>query len=107
MFFSAHKVQYLGHQNSEEGIQLLANKVSSIFKAPTPTNLQQLRSFVSLVNYYRKSIPNIATPPPPLDWLLQEDTNWVWSQNCARHSKKQRRKLYQLKSFPLRSGLNN
>ena len=53
--FLLHKVKYLGHQISEEGIQPFASKVSAIIKAPTPKDLQQLRSFLGLVNYYGKS----------------------------------------------------
>ncbi len=81
--FMIPKVEYLGHQISEEGIQPLANKVSAIIKAPAPKDLQQLRSFLGLVNYYGKFIPNLATLLQPLNSLLQADTKWVWSKRCA------------------------
>ena len=42
-----------------------------------------MRSFLGLVNYYGKFIPNLATLLQPLNSLLQADTKWVWSQKCA------------------------
>ena len=75
---------YVGHQISEEGIQPLVSKVSAITKAPTPKDLQQLRSFLGLVNYYGKFISNLATLLQPLNSLLQADTKWVWLQECAQ-----------------------
>ena len=58
--FLLRRVEYLRHQISEEGIQLLAIKVSAKIKAPTPKDLQQLRSFLGLVNYYEKFIPTVV-----------------------------------------------
>ena len=91
--FLLPRVEYLGHQISEEGIQPLANKVSAIIEAPTPKDLQQLRSFLGLVNYYGKFIPNLATLLQPLHSLLQTDTKWVWSQKCARAFQEAKEKI--------------
>ena len=51
-------IEYLGHQISSDGVRPLLNKVDAIVKAPLPQNLQQLRSFLGLINYYGKFIPN-------------------------------------------------
>ena len=91
--FLLPRVEYLGHQISEEGIKPLANKVSAIIKAPTPKDLQQLRSFLGLVNYYGKFIPNLATLLQPLNSLLQADTKWVWSQRCAKAFQEAKEKI--------------
>lgn len=61
-------VEYLGHQINRNGIQPLQSKVEAIVvNAPVPKNVQELRSFLGLLNYYGKFIPNLATilPPPP------------------------------------------
>ena len=46
----------------------MANKLEAIVQAPKPHNLQELRSFLGLLNYYHKFISNLATlhPPPQL-----------------------------------------
>ena len=43
-------VEYLGHHISKEGISVLPSKVEAIVRAPTPTNITQLRSFLGLIN---------------------------------------------------------
>ena len=82
--FLLPKVEYLGHQISSDGIQPLPSKVTAIIEAPTPKNLQQLRSFLGLINYYAKFIPNLATILQPLNSLLQAGKKWNWSVECAQ-----------------------
>ena len=73
-------VEYLGHQVSKDGIRALPSKVAAIDKAPAPTNIQELCSFLGLLNYYGKFIPNLATVLHPLNALLQTDRKWTWSK---------------------------
>ena len=42
-------------------------------QAPEPENLQQLRSYLGLLNYYGRLIPNLATVAHPLNKLLRDD----------------------------------
>ncbi|XP_061191727.1 uncharacterized protein K02A2.6-like [Saccostrea echinata] len=59
-FFKA-QVSYCGHMISEEGLKKSPDKVNAVLNAPGPENLQQLRSFLGLVNYYRSFLPNLST----------------------------------------------
>ena len=52
--FLLPSVEYLGHRISAKGLQPTDEKVRAIEKAPTPSDVSQLRSFVGLVNYYCK-----------------------------------------------------
>ncbi len=47
-------VEYLGHRISSQGIHPLEGKKEAILRAPPPENLQQLRSYLGLLNYYGK-----------------------------------------------------
>ena len=47
-----------------------------ILEAPTPKDLNQMRSFLSLVNYYAKFIPNLSKVLHPLNRLLRQDVSW-------------------------------
>ncbi|XP_072357065.1 uncharacterized protein [Scyliorhinus torazame] len=47
---------------------------------PTPTDTSHLRSFLGLVNYYGKFLPNLATTLAPLHLLLKKNHTWVWGQ---------------------------
>ena len=82
--FLTASVEYLGHLIDQDGIRPLPSKVAAIVKAPAPTNLQELRSFLGLLNYYRKFIPNLSTLIHPLNQLLQADRKWSWTEECAK-----------------------
>ena len=64
--FMMPSVEYLGHQISTKGIQPTEDKVRAIKDAPVPTDVTQLRSFVGLVNYYGKFLPNLSSVLAPL-----------------------------------------
>ena len=80
--FLMASVEYLGHQIDKDGIRALPNKITAIANAPAPNNVQELRSFLGLLNYYGKFIPNLATLLHPLNSLLQADRKWLWSKEC-------------------------
>ena len=82
--FMANSVTYLGHKIDKEGLHTTNEKVDAVINAPEPRNLQQLRSFLGMVNYYRKFLPNLSTTLRPLNALLQKNTSWRWSQECKQ-----------------------
>ena len=43
-----------------DGIHLLNEKVRVIEDAPEPKSVSELKSFLGLVNYYSKSLPNLS-----------------------------------------------
>ena len=49
-----------------------------IHEAPAPKDVSQLKSFLGLLNYYCKFLPNLSTTLAPLYKLLQKKTNWQW-----------------------------
>ena len=64
--FCLPEVEYLGHSNSAEGLCPSVTKVQAITDAPKPSKVSELKSFLGLVNYYAKFIPNLATTLAPL-----------------------------------------
>ena len=46
--------------------------------------MQELRSFLGLVNYYGRFIPNLATVARPLNMLLRKNCQWKWSGDQAQ-----------------------
>ena len=82
--FLAHSVEYLGHRIDKEGISALPRKVEAIANAPQPTNVQELRSFLGLINYYGKFIQDLATLLYPLNQLLQANKKWEWTTDCTQ-----------------------
>ena len=58
--FFQTKYTYCGHELARVTQDSRENSYS-FFNAPRPENVQQLRSFLGLVNYYHKFLPNLAT----------------------------------------------
>ena len=95
--FMANSVEYLGHRIDQEGIHALPHKVSAIVNAPAPTNVQELRSFLGLINYYSKFIRNLASLLHPLNQLLQVNKKWEWTDKCATAFKQAKQQLISAK----------
>ena len=64
--FNVKNIEVLGHLISAEGIQPLQSRVKAIRDFSMPLNLKQLQSFLGLINYSRKFIPNLSIIFKPL-----------------------------------------
>lgn len=80
--FMQNSVSYLGHVIDAMGIHTMKEKTDAIQRAPVPKNVTELRSFLALLNYYGKFIPNLSTLIQPMTALLHKDATWEWSDNC-------------------------
>ena len=94
--FLLPSVSYLGHVISSDGLHTEESKVRAIVDAPEPQNVGELRSFLGMVNYYGKFLPDLATVLSPLYKLLQGSIGWSWGR-------KQRESFNRVKDL-LRSG---
>ena len=60
----------MGHVISTDGIKPDPVKVSAVVNMSSPQNKEELRSFLGLMNYSGKFIPNLADLTAPLRQLL-------------------------------------
>ena len=72
------EIEYLSHKINHEGLQPSDSKVAAIVEAPLPTNVSELKSFLGVVNYYGKFLPNLSTTLAPRYQLLRKETPWRW-----------------------------
>ena len=86
--FMMTEVEYLGHKISAKGLQPTTQKVRAITEAPRPTNVTQLKSFLGMLNYYGKFLPNLSTHLAPLYALLQKQSPWFWGNQQDKAFKK-------------------
>ena len=69
--FMLPAVEYLDHRISAQGLQPTQEKIQAIHGAPAPSNVGQLKSYLGLLNYYCKFLPNLSSTMAPLYRLLQ------------------------------------
>ncbi|PAA73574.1 hypothetical protein BOX15_Mlig008794g1 [Macrostomum lignano] len=83
--FMQTSISYLGHRIDADGLHPIKDKVEAIVSAPAPKDATQLRSFLGMVNYYGKFLPNLSQILAPLHLLLREQHRWNWgaAQNSA------------------------
>lgn len=82
-YFLRDEVEYFAFKVNKDGIHPSPKKVEAILKLADPENKRELQSWLGIVNYYRKFIPNMATVLEPLTHLLSNDVEWNWTQACA------------------------
>ncbi|XP_037915018.1 uncharacterized protein K02A2.6-like [Hermetia illucens] len=74
-----NSIDYLGHQFNRKGIYPVEDKLIAIKNAAIPTNKKELRSFLGLVNFYEKFIPNLHGACSELHALTGTKSQWRWS----------------------------
>ena len=70
------EVSYLGHRIDQDGLHPLADKVRAIVEAPAPN---KLKSYLGLLTYYGKFLPDLSSVLAPLYHLLRKHVSWCWS----------------------------
>ena len=71
---------FAGHIVSQNGIRPEHDKYKAIKEFPTPKNLKDLRSFLSLANQLADFVPDLAHMSAGLRPLLKERNAWVWEK---------------------------
>ena len=83
----------LGHWIDKNDISPLPQKMDAVMQAKSPTNVTELKSYLGLLNYYGKFLPNLATTLHPLHDLLQKDRPWKRTEACERVFVKSKKQL--------------
>ena len=80
--FAVNSVSYLGFKVDKQGIHKTDDKITAIKNVQTPKNADEVKSFLGLVTFYAKFVPNLATMASPLYDLTKLDTPFNWSNKC-------------------------
>jgi hypothetical protein len=73
--FWIKEVPFLGHVVSPEGITVDLSKVKEVLEWKPPTTVYEVRSFLGLVGYYRRFIPNFSKIAKSITELLKRETS--------------------------------
>ncbi|XP_064469780.1 uncharacterized protein K02A2.6-like [Ornithodoros turicata] len=76
--FAVDEVCYLRHRINAEGVHTTQEKVQVLLDAPEPTSKTELQSFLGLLTFYDKFLPNMASVAIDLYELLVKDKVWKW-----------------------------
>ncbi|GFV82683.1 hypothetical protein TNCV_1619121 [Trichonephila clavipes] len=106
----ADQVEYLGFLITAEGSRPLPEKVQAILNYKLPETIHDLRTFLGMINFYRRYLKDAAKTQAPLHELLKgvkkDRRKVLWTEDTRRSFEKCKTDLAEaaLLSFP-RSGL--
>lgn len=80
--FLETEISYLGHVIANNTLKPNKEKLVALLNAPQPKNINELQSFLGLVNYYSKFIPNLSAELYPFYGLLRKNVKFEWSNQC-------------------------
>nr|GFB37657.1 putative reverse transcriptase domain-containing protein [Tanacetum cinerariifolium] len=97
-------VAFLGHIVSAEGITMDPSKVEAITKWPRPTSVTEVRSFLGLAGYYRRSVEGFSRLALPLTKLMRKGENFVWNEEREKSFEELKQRLVSAPVLTLLSG---
>ncbi len=77
-----HKVNFLGHIVSADGIQTDTQKTERVSTWPTPTSQKEVQQFLGLASYYRRFVKDFAAIAKPLYQLTEKTAKFLWSEDA-------------------------
>lgn len=78
--FNVETLEFLGHELSVEGVRPVKSRVAAIGDFREPANTAELRSFLGLITYVGRFIPDLATKTDPLRALLRSGRTFEWTK---------------------------
>ena len=75
-------ISYFGFKITAKDLFKTDEKIKAIKETEAPTNVSELRSFLGLVTFYSKFVPNLATIAAPLYQLTRKNAPFDWNEAC-------------------------
>ena len=83
--FKMSHLEFMGHVLSARGIGPADVKVKAVVDASEPTNTAEVRSFLGLINFTERFIPDLATVSAPFRQLTKSGEPFVWGRSNSNH----------------------
>ena len=82
--FHAKEVTFLGFLISDTGIKMEKENTQAILRLEPPNSVKQVRSFLGMINFYRKFISKFSEIATPLTRLTKKDVDFRWTEDCQK-----------------------
>ena len=93
------KLEFMGHVLSNYGIGPAEDKVKAIQMAREPQNAGEVRSWLGLVNFVARYIPDLATVSEPLRQLTKKGVEFVFGDEQRKSFQELKRRLCSTKTL--------
>ncbi len=93
--WAKQEANYLGYHLGNGQLRPQVNKVDAICQSPRPKTKKEVRSFLGLVGWYRRFVPNFASiAAPPTNLLNKGVANPIpWTEDCEAAFKTLKEKM--------------
>lgn len=92
--FMTNSIEFLGLQVSEKGISVDESKLSAVKEWPTPKSVTEVRSFIGLMQFFRRFIRHFSEIAAPLTNLTKKGSGiHDWNSKCDQSFKLLKEKL--------------
>ena len=78
--FNMTELTFMGHVLSGKGIAPQQSKKEAVLRTKVPETPSDVRSFMGLVNFCARFVPDLATIAEPLRTLTRSKTEWEWTE---------------------------
>ena len=78
--FSRDSISFMGHTLTSEGLKPQDSKIQAVLQTERPTNVKELKSFLGLVSYCSKFVPQFATICEPMRKLTRRNQSFQWEK---------------------------
>ncbi|GJZ76920.1 putative reverse transcriptase domain-containing protein [Tanacetum coccineum] len=100
-------VQFLGHVIDSEGIHVDSAKIESIKDWASPKTPTEIRQFLGLARYYRRSIKGFSKIAKPMTKLTQKSVKFDWGEKEEVAFQQLKQKLCRVPILALPKGSEN
>ena len=91
--FGMTELTFMGHRLSRAGVTATDDKVDAVLRAREPRTASEVRSFLGLVTFLGRFIPDLSTISAPLRDLTKSGVAWRWGKQEGDSFSELKRKL--------------
>ena len=82
--FFKDEIEFLGFVINEHGSKPDPKKIMAIQQMPEPSNLDDVRRLLGMVNFLGRYIPNLSHTIRPISELLEKKKAWTWGPSQSK-----------------------